>query len=107
MNLKALPEDFKIDIRNKFEEEFFPWLEENWELCTGVAEAGVSYDKWRDSEYGIARFEGLLNFMDADDWSVRLPEMAEWCYTVAEQRNLNFNEIYPEMDWLEWYDKRS
>ena len=41
--------------------------------------------------------------MDAEDWSQRLPEMAEWCYRVAEMRGLKFNEIYSEMDWLEWY----
>lgn len=106
LNLKALPKEFKWEIRTKFEQEFFPWLEENWELCTGVVDAGISYDKWRNSEYGIARFEGLLNFMDADDWRVRLPEMAEWCYTVAEERGLDFDEIYPDMDWLKDYDER-
>ena len=101
LNVKALPQWFKAEIRQKFEEDFFPWLEENWQMCTGVE--NVDYQTWRNEEYGIKRFEGLLNFMDADDWSVRLPEMAEWCYTVAKTRNLNFNKIFPEMDWLEWY----
>lgn len=105
LNLKSLPAWFKKEVRDKFEDEFFPWLEENWELCTGVKEAGISYERWRNDEYGIKRFEGLLNFMDADDWSVRLPETAEWCYRVAKERDLDFNEIYPEMDWLEWYLK--
>jgi hypothetical protein len=102
-NVKALPEWFKRDVRTKWEEELFPWLEENWQKCTGVEEAGISYETWRESEYGIKRFEGLLNFMDAEDWSQRLPEMAEWCYRVADMRGLKFNEIYSEMDWLEWY----
>jgi len=103
LNVKALPEWFKRDIRTKWEEELFPWLEENWQKCTGVEEAGISYKTWRESEYGIKRFEGLLNFMDAEDWSQRLPEMSEWCYRVADIRGLKFNDIYPEMDWLEWY----
>ena len=104
LNVKALPHWFKAEIRQKFENEFFPWLEDNWQLSTGVVEEGVSYKRWRESEYGIKRFEGLLNFMDADDWSTRLPEMAEWCYKVGKQRNLDFNEIFPDYDWLEWYN---
>lgn len=103
LNVKALPHWFKKEIRQKFENEFFPWLEENWQLSTGVLEEEVSYETWRNSEYGIKRFEGLLNFMDADDWSVRLPEMAEWCYRMAEQRNIDFDEVFPDLDWLDWY----
>ena len=103
LNVKALPLWFKSEIRQKFENEFFPWMEENWQLSTGVKEQNISYEQWRSSEYGIKRFEGLLNFMDADDWSVRLPEMAEWCYKMAKVRNIDFNETFPDLDWLEWY----
>ena len=99
LNVKVLPDWFKQEVRQKYEEELFPWLEENWHRCTGVTD----YDTWRNSEYGIERLEGLLNFMDADDWSERLPETAEWCYKVAKERFLDFNEVFPELDWLEWY----
>ena len=105
LNIKALPIWFKAEIRQKFEKDFFPWLEKNWQLSTGVIEQGITYEQWRNSEYGIKRFEGLLGFMDAEDWSVRLPEMAEWCYTVADHRKLDFNEIFHDLDWLEWYKK--
>ena len=103
LNVKVLPEWFKADVRAKFEEELYPWLEENWQLCTGVKEQGVTYEQWRNSEYGINRMEGLLTFMEADDWSNRLPETAEWCFKVAAERNLAFEHIFPEMDWLQWY----
>jgi hypothetical protein len=103
LNVKVLPEWFKKDVRQKCEDELFPWLEKNWKDCTGVTEGQVSYDTWRQSEYGIPRMQGLLNFMDADDWSTRLPETAEWCYTVADKRFIDFNETFPDYDWLEWY----
>jgi len=105
LNIKALPEWFKKETRQKFEEELFPWLEENWQKCTGVEESGITYEEWRKDEYGIKRIEGLLDFMDAEDWSVRLPEMAEWCDQVSKQRNQDFNKAFPEMDWLEWHRK--
>ena len=80
-------------------------LKKTWQECTGVREHQVDYNTWRNTEYGIPRMEGLLTFMEADDWSERLPEMAEWCYKIAKMRNMDFNEIYPDMDWLEWYLK--
>ena len=99
LNVKVLPDWFKAEVRQKYEEELYPWLEENWHRCTGAP----NYKTWRESEYGIKRLEGLLTFMEADDWSERLPETAEWCYKVAKQRFLDFNDVFPDLDWLEWY----
>ena len=101
LNVKVLPDWFKAEVRQKFEEELYPWLEENWHRCTGAPD----YKTWRESEYGIKRLEGLITFMEADDWSERLPETAEWCYKVAKQRFLDFNDVFPDLDWLEWYAK--
>jgi len=110
LNVKVLPDWFKAEVRQKFEEELYPWLEENWNRCTGIRKKklrgylnDVDYDTWRNSEYGINRLEGLLTFMEAEDWSERLPETAEWCYKVAKQRFLDFNDVFPDLDWLEWY----
>lgn len=103
LNVKVLPKWFKQEIRQKFEEELYPYVEENWQRLPGIKEHNVPWERWRNAEYGIARMEGLLTFMEADDWSVRLPETAEWCYTVAKQRFLDFNEVFPDYEWLEWY----
>lgn len=103
LNVKALPEWFKVEVRQKYEEELYPYIKENWQKCTGVKEAGITYERFMQSEYGIPRMESLLTFMEANDWSERLPETAEWCYTVAKQRFLDFNEVFPDLDWLEWY----
>jgi hypothetical protein len=101
LNVKVLPEWFKKDVKTKFEDDLYPWLEKNWKLCTGVE--NVDYDTWRNSEYGIPRMQGLISFMEAEDWSVRLPETAEWCYSVGLLRNQDFNKIFPDLDWIEWY----
>ena len=100
LNVKALPKWYKAEVKEKFD-EFIPWLEENWRLCNGVDD--LDFAEWRELPYGVIRLEGLVSFMNSEDWSERLPEMAEWCYTVAEKRNLDFNEIFPDLEWLEWY----
>tara|TARA_R110002153_G_scaffold29711_3_gene91109 strand:+ start:33323 stop:34738 length:1416 start_codon:yes stop_codon:yes gene_type:complete len=101
LNIKVLPQWFKNETSQKFDEELYPWLKENWKMCTGTED--ISYDVWSESEYGLKRIQGLLNFMHAEDWSSRLNATNEWCYKVAKQRNLDFNKTFPEMDWLEWY----
>ena len=63
----------------------------------------LSFKEWRELPYGIKRLEGLVSFMNSEDWSERLPETAEWCNTIARRRKLNFLEIFPDFEWLEWY----
>lgn len=97
LNVKALPDWYKNEVEMELL-ELCEWLEENWEL-TGAP----SKEDFLASEYGIPRIKGLISFMKAEDWSNRLPETAEWCYTVAEKRNIDFNKVFPELDWIEWY----
>ena len=60
-------------------------------------------EEWMKLPYGINRLKGLINFMNAEDWSERLPETAEWVFKVAENRGLNYFETFPHLEWLEWY----
>jgi len=98
--VKVLPRWAKRMVRDKFE-DFFVWLEDNWHGATGIPE---SADKavFMQAGYGIKRLKGLLNFMDQEDWSERLPELQELIRLIDSQRNLDFKTIFPEMaDLLE------
>lgn len=97
LNVKVLPAWFKAEVRKKFE-EFYTWWEENWELSLTDEQIGkVPYQVWRNSEYGIKRLQGLVTFMESEDWSNRLPEMKEYLELIDKQRNLSFAETFPEM----------
>lgn len=97
LNVKILPEWFKAEVRKKYE-EFYPWWEENWELGVPSWHKGkVTYDKWREASYGIQRLEGMLNFMESEDWSRRIPQTKEFLDLCDKQRNLDFETIFPEM----------
>ena len=39
----------------------------------------------------------MLQFMQSEDWSVRLPEMKEFLQLCDTQRKLTFEETFPEM----------
>tara|TARA_B100002019_G_scaffold212634_1_gene185387 strand:- start:10301 stop:11632 length:1332 start_codon:yes stop_codon:yes gene_type:complete len=97
LNVKVLPKWFKDECRRKYE-EFYPWWEANWEKGVPSWHKGkVTYDKWREASYGISRLEGMLQFMESEDWSVRLPETKEFLERCDQQRGISFAKTFPEM----------
>ena len=102
LNCKVLPDWFKKETTLKYQ-DFGKWLKSNWRKCNGVE--SLTWNEWKELPYGIKRLEGLVSFMNTEDWSERLPETVEWCYKVSEKRDLDFNKIFPDLEWLEWYNK--
>lgn len=97
LNVKVLPKWFKAECRKKYE-EFYPWWEENWELGVPTWHKGkITKEQWLKAGYGLDRLEGMLKFMESDDWSMRLPEMKEYLEKLDAHRNLNFYKTFPEM----------
>lgn len=96
LNVKVLPATLKEKITVKYENEFFPWMQENWKKFTGVKD-DLLYDDWANAQYGIKRFKGIINFMNAEDWSQRLPETKEWIKQINKQRGYTekFYNIFP------------
>ena len=97
LNLKVLPKNIKEHITGKYENEFYPWIDENWQKFTGVKEAGISKEQFLNAPYGIKRYKGIINFMNQEDWSARLPETKEWLQLVNKQRNWEnkFLDVFP------------
>ena len=97
LNVKILPKEFKEKCRKKYE-EFYPWWEANWEKGIPSWHRGkVTYEDWRTANYGIQRLEGMLQFMESEDWSIRLPEMKEFLELCDTQRNTKWQDVFPEM----------
>jgi hypothetical protein len=89
----VLPKWFKAEVRKKYE-DFIPWLEDNWEKMAG---GKISYDNWRKAEYGIDRLMGMVQFMESEDWSVRLPEMKQFLELCDKTRGNSLYQTFPEM----------
>ena len=97
LNVKVLPKWFKAECRKKYE-EFYPWWEENYML--GVPswhKDKVTKDDFLNASYGIQRLKGMINFMESEDWSRRLPEMKEFLQRCDIQRGNKFADVFPEM----------
>ena len=97
LNVKVLPKEVKEQITKKYNEELYPWMIENWQKFTGVAESSTTLDKFIDAPYGIKRFKGIINFMNAEDWSMRLTETKEYLNLVNAQRGWTekFTQVFP------------
>jgi MoaA/NifB/PqqE/SkfB family radical SAM enzyme len=97
LNVKVLPPHIKKQISDKYENEFYPWIEDNWDKFTGVKDAGITKEQFMNAPYGKKRFEGLINFMNAEDWSERLPETREYLNLINKQRGWDdrFLKVFP------------
>jgi hypothetical protein len=97
LNVKVLPQHIKKQISNKYENEFYPWIDENWNKFTGIKENNISKEQFLENPYGIKRYKGIVNFMNAEDWSTRLPETKEYLQLINTQRGWNdkFLKVFP------------
>lgn len=97
LNVKVLPNNIKQQITDKYENEFYPWIEDNWNKFTGVADSGITKEEFLAAPYGMGRYKGIIKFMNAEDWSERLPETKEWINLINKQRNWTskFPEVFP------------
>jgi hypothetical protein len=103
LNVKVFPKWFKEKIRAKYE-NFYLWLEK--EVAPNGGET-YSKEEFMEASYGIKRLKGMVQFMESEDWSNRMPEFIEYINRMDKIRGTNFREVFPEMALLldEEYDR--
>jgi len=89
LNIKILPKSFKQKVTEKFE-EFYEWLKEYHNFD----------EEFINHPYGIERLQGLISFMNSEDWSNRMPEFREYINLVDEVRGSDFRTTFPEIKRL-------
>ena len=48
--------------------------------------------------YGLKRWQGLVQYMNAEDWSGQIPTLLDYLETTDQQRGLDFRKIFPDLD---------
>jgi hypothetical protein len=87
LSLRVLPEKDKLEVRVLFA-ELQQWL---WDNYTQSAEF------WEINPYGWKRWEGILDWMDAEDHTDLLPDFREYITTMDHQRGTDFKTTFPEL----------
>lgn len=90
LSLRVLPESDKKEIREMFS-ELQTWL---WDNYTHDLEF------WETNPYGWKRWEGILDWMDAEDHTNLLPDFREYISTMDRQRGTDFKLTFPELSHL-------
>jgi len=90
LSLRVLPKEDKIEVRKSFD-ELKDWL---------LANYTTSDEFWNTNPYGWKRWEGILDWMDAEDHTNLLSDFREYITTLDKQRNTNFSETFPELSHL-------
>ena len=87
LSLRVLPKEDKVEVRRLFE-ELKEWLWNNYTQDT---------EFWETNPYGWKRWEGILDWMDAEDHTNLLPDFREYITTMDAQRGTDFKSVFPEL----------
>ena len=90
LSLRVLPKQDKLEVRQLFA-DLQEWL---WKHYTQDKEF------WESNPYGWRRWEGILDWMDAEDHTNLLPDFKDYIITMDAQRNTNFKKTFPELAHL-------
>ena len=90
LSLRVLPEEDKKHVRDLFK-DLKDWL---WENYTQDNEF------WIDNPYGWKRWEGILEWMDAEDHTNLLTDFREYITKMDNRRKTSFKETFPEITHL-------
>lgn len=90
LSLRVLPAEDKAEVRALFA-ELQQWLWDNY-----------THDKefWETNPYGWKRWEGILDWMNAEDHTKLLPDFREYITTMDAERKTDFKTVFPELAHL-------
>lgn len=90
LSLRVLPVEDKQHVRELFA-ELKQWLWDNY---------SQDEEFWTTNPYGWKRWEGILDWMDAEDHTNLLPDFREYINVMDKQRNTDFKTVFPELSHL-------
>jgi MoaA/NifB/PqqE/SkfB family radical SAM enzyme len=87
LSARILPKHLKEKLRNDFA-EFKKWLYDNYTQDDGF---------WHENPNGWKRWEGILNFVEAEDHSHLIPDFLDYAEKLDSIRGTKYTDIFPEL----------
>lgn len=85
LNVRVLPYHLKQKVKCRID-EFCAQESNNKEFINNA--------------YGYTRWQGLIQYMFAEDWSHKLPMLKEYIEVTDRTRGTNFFEVFPELNTI-------
>lgn len=85
LNIKVLPQNIKNVVEKRI---------------TNFIQKMSNDDHFNNSLYGKSRWQGIINFMNSEDWSHKLPALQNYLQVTCKTRNQDFTKIFLELEEL-------
>ena len=82
LNVRVLPKEFKLFAKSKIE-KFIDRQKFN--------------TQWIQHPMGQKRWQGLIDYMCAEDWSEKLPQTKDYLRVLDKNRGTDFTKTFPEL----------
>jgi MoaA/NifB/PqqE/SkfB family radical SAM enzyme len=53
--------------------------------------------EFMENPYGYKRWQGLVQYINSEDWSNKLPMLEDYLTVTDQQRGTNFRDVFPEL----------
>jgi organic radical activating enzyme len=83
MNVRVLPKEIKQEVTGKI---------------TNFARHFLRDFEFNTNPYGRQRWEGLVDYMNAEDWTHKLPALKQYLQISDKTRELDFVSVFPELE---------
>jgi len=82
LNIRVLPVDIKLEVKKKIEE-----------FC----KEQMNDQEFVNNPYGLKRWQGLVQYMNQEDWSDKLPILIDYISVTDQRRGTDFTKTFPEL----------
>jgi len=82
LNVRVLPQYLKDRVADNVEK-----------FCAGR----INDLEFMSNPYGAKRWRGLVQYMNQEDWSHKIPMLLDYLETTDQTRNTNFRSVFPEI----------
>ena len=82
LNVRVLPKEFKLFAKSKIE-KFIDRQKFN--------------TQWIQHPMGQKRWQGLIDYMCAEEWSEKLPQTKDYLRVLDKNRGTDFTKTFPEL----------
>ena len=83
LNVRVLPKHLKDKVKKSV--EYF---------CS----RRITDNEFTQNPYGLKRYQGLVQYMMAEDWSHKIPMLLDYLEVTDQRRSTDFRKVFPELD---------
>ena len=82
LNVRVLPKHLKNKVKTRID---------------NFCESNMVNAEFVNNPYGLKRWKGLINYMESEDWSNKIPTLLDYLNTTDSVRGTCYTDVFPEL----------